>query len=101
MDAPDISNIPVSIEQYATEIPKLTQEQIRSISHPQILDDDQREFMGLHCKMNHLPLPAMITLAEKGRLNRKFIKLKYRLPVCMSCIFGTAHCEPRHLKGAK
>jgi hypothetical protein len=51
--------------------------------------------------MNHLALPAMITLAEKGQLNRKFIKLKYRLPVCMSCIFGTAHCKPCHLRGAK
>jgi hypothetical protein len=100
MDAPDISTIPVSIEQYATEMPKLTREQIQSISHPQILDD-QQEFMGLHCKMNHLPLLAMITLAENGQLNRKFIKLKYRLLVCMSCIFGTAHHKPWHSKGAK
>jgi hypothetical protein len=100
-DAPDISTIPVCIEKYATEIPKLTQEQIQSISHPQILDDDQKEFTGLHCKMNHLHLSAMITLAEKGWLNRKFIKLKYRLPVCMSCIFITAHCKPWHSKGAK
>jgi hypothetical protein len=66
MVAPDISTIPVSIEQYATEIPKLTQEQIQSISHPQILDDDQQEFIGLNCKMNHLPLLAMITLVKKG-----------------------------------
>jgi hypothetical protein len=101
MDAPDISTIPVSIEQYATEIPKLTQEQIQGISHPKILDNDQQEFMGLHCKMNHLPLPEMITLAEKGQLNRKFMKLKYRLPVCMSCIFGTAHRKPWRSKGAK
>jgi hypothetical protein len=41
MDAPDISTFPVSIEQYATEIPKSTQEQIQSISHPKILDNDQ------------------------------------------------------------
>jgi hypothetical protein len=66
MDAPDISTIPVSIEQYATEIPQLIREQIQSISYPQILDNDQQEFMGLHCKMNHLPLLAMITLVEKG-----------------------------------
>jgi hypothetical protein len=65
MDALDISTIPLSIKQYATEIPKLTREQNQSISHPQILDNNQQEFMGLHCKMNHLPLPAMITLAKK------------------------------------
>jgi hypothetical protein len=69
MDAPDISTIPVSIEQYATEIPKFTQEQIQGISHPQILDNDQQEFMGLHCKMSHLPLPAMITLADNSTEN--------------------------------
>jgi hypothetical protein len=101
MDAPNISTIPVSIEQYADELQKLTQEQIKHISHPQILDDDQQEFMGLHYKMNHLPLPAMITLAEKGKLNRKFAKIKHRLPVCMSCMFGTAHRKPWRSKGEK
>ena len=57
--------------------------------------------MGLHYKMNHLPLPAMITLAEKGKLNRKFAKLKHRLPVCMSCMFGTAHRKPWRSKEEK
>jgi len=91
MEAPGISTIPVSDEQYANELQKLTQEQLQNLSHPQVLDDDQRELMGLHYKMNHLPLPAMITLAKKGKLSRKFAKLKHRLPVCMSCMFGTAH----------
>jgi len=101
INAPDIGTIPVSVEQYANELPKLTREQLRQVSHPQILDDDQREFMGLHYKMNHLPLPAMITLAEKGKLNRKFAKLKHKLPVCMSCMFGTAHRKPWRSKGEK
>ncbi len=65
------------------------------------MDNDEQEFKGIHYKMNHFPLPAMITLAEKGKLNRKFAKLKHRLPVCMSCIFGTAHCKPWCLKGEK
>jgi hypothetical protein len=101
MEIPDISTIPVSIEQYTNEIQKLTPEQLKNVSHPQVLDDDQREFMGLHYKMNHLPLPAMIRLAEKGKLNRKFAKLKHRLPVCMSCMFGTAHRKPWRSKGEK
>ncbi len=49
--------------------------------------------------MNHLPLPALITLAEKGKTNKKFVKLKDRLPICMSCIFGQAHCKPWQSKG--
>jgi hypothetical protein len=40
MDTHDISTIPVSIEQYAAELPKLTLEQLEQISNPQILDDD-------------------------------------------------------------
>jgi hypothetical protein len=99
MNDPDIRTISVSVEHYATELPKLTQEQFQHISHPQISDDDQQEFMGLHNKMNHLPLLAMIALAEKGKLNRKFVKQKHRLPVCMSCIFGTAHRKPWRFKG--
>ena len=57
--------------------------------------------MGLHYKINHLLLPAMITLSEKGRLNRKLAKLKHRLPVCMSCMIGTEHHKPWRLKGKK
>ncbi len=103
MNEPDISTIPVSVEHYATELPKLNQEQLQlqHISHPQILGDDQQEFMGLHDKMNHLPLLGMITLAEKVKLNRKFVKLNHRLTVCMSCIFGTAHCKSWCSKGPK
>jgi hypothetical protein len=57
--------------------------------------------MGLHCKLNHLSLPAIITLVEKRKLNKKFVRLKHRLPVCMSCLFGTCHRKPWHSKGLK
>ena len=70
MDTPDISTIPVSVKQYAVKLPKLTRKQLQRISNPEILDDDQCELMGLHYKMNHLPLLAMITLSEKGLLNK-------------------------------
>ncbi len=43
----------------------------------------------------------MITLAEKGRIKKKFAKLKHQLPIRMSCIFGTAHLKPWHSKGSK
>jgi hypothetical protein len=66
LNAPNISTIPATIEQYVAELPKLTRQQLEQISNPQTLDDDQREFMTLHFKMNHLPLSAMITLAENN-----------------------------------
>jgi hypothetical protein len=66
LDAPDIGNVPVSVDQYAVELPKLTCQQLDEISNPQTLDSDQRKLMNLHYKMNHLPLPALISLLEKG-----------------------------------
>jgi hypothetical protein len=91
LNAPDIGTIPVTVDQYVTELPKLTCQQIEQISNPEILDDYQRVFMGLHFKMNHLPFPAMITLAEQKRIKEKFTWIKSQLPTCMSCIFGTSH----------
>ena len=96
---PDIASIPISTEQYAAELHKLTSFQIEAIAKPEILDDDQRDLMALHCKMNHLPLPAMIKLAESGRIKKRFAKLKDRLPVCMSCAFGMSHRRPWRNKG--
>ena len=97
----DIATIPLTPEQYQIDLPKLTDLELKQISTPQTLDSDQQEFMELHYKLSHLPLPAMIVLAEKGRIKKKFAKLKHRLPVCMSCIFGTAHCKPWRSKVSK
>ena len=43
LDQPDISSVPVTVEQYASELPNLTTQQIQQISNPEILDDDQKE----------------------------------------------------------
>jgi hypothetical protein len=98
---PDIATIPITPEQYQIDIPKLTELELMQISTPQTLDSDQREFMELHCKLSHLPFPAMIVLAEKGKIQKKYAKLKHRLPICMSCIFGKAHRKPWRSKGSK
>ena len=82
IDAPDIATIPITPEQYQIDLPKLTDLELRQISTPQTLDSDQQEFIELHYKLNHLPFPAMIVLSEKGRIKKKFAKLKHRLPVC-------------------
>ena len=77
LNVPNIGAIPVTLEQYVAELPKLTHQQIEQISNPQTLDDNQREFMALHFKINHLPFLAMITLAENKRINEKFVWLKH------------------------
>ena len=77
IDVPDIATIPITPEKYQIDLPKLTDLELMQISTPQTLDSDQREFMELHYKLSYLPLPAMIVLAEKGRIKKKFSKLKH------------------------
>jgi hypothetical protein len=101
LDTPDIAVIPFTPEQYAVDLPNLTESKLEQISKPQSLNSDQQEFMELHYKLSHLPLLAMITLAEKGRIQKKFAKLKHQLPICMSCVFGTAHRKPWRSKSSK
>ena len=91
---PDIANVPVSIEEYQSELHNLTPSQLKDISKPSILDQDQSDLVALHNKMNHLPFPAMMKLAEKGHIEKRFLKLKHKQPICMSCIFGTSHRRP-------
>ena len=99
INLPDVSGVPVTIEQFASEIPKLTREQVNQIANPSILDSNQWDLLLHHCRMNHLPFPSLIKLAEAGVIPKKLAKLKNRLPVCMSCMFGTAHKRPWRTKG--
>ena len=66
---PDISNFPILIEECASKIHNLTPSQLKNISRPEILDKDQQDLVSLHNKMNHLPFPAMIKLAENGNID--------------------------------
>ena len=61
---PDILNVPISIEEYASKLHNFTLSQLKYISNPEILDKDQQDLVSLHNKMNHLPFPDMIKLAE-------------------------------------
>jgi hypothetical protein len=72
INAPDIGTIPVTVEQHAVKLPKLMHQQIEQVSNPDGLDDNQRELMGFHCKINHHPFPGMIHPAEHKKINKKF-----------------------------
>ena len=98
---PNISTVPVEVEQYSTELPHLSKEHLAQFCNPQILDDDQRELIALHNKLNHLPFPSMIKLEEIGKIPKKLAKLKDCLPVCMSCVFGRAQKRPWRFKSKK
>ena len=91
---PDISNVPISIEGYASKLHNLTTFELEDISKPKILDDDQQDLVFLHNKMIHLPFTAMIKLAENENIDKCFAKLKNIRPFCMFCVFGWSHRQP-------
>ena len=72
----------------------LTSLQLEDISKPKILYKEQQGLVLLHNKMNHLPFPAMIKLAENRNIDKRFSKLNNRQPVFMSYIFGRSHRQP-------
>ena len=60
---PYISNFPIPVEQYPSELHNLTPEQLNNIANPDTLDNNQRDLIALYSEMNHLPFPAMIKIS--------------------------------------
>jgi hypothetical protein len=71
MDTPDIRTIPVSIERYMAELPKLIRNQLEQISNPQILDNDQQELMGLHLQVEPSPSSSYDHSHQKGNAEQE------------------------------
>ena len=84
LTVPEISNVTISVKQYASEINKLKPEQLKNIANSDNLDNDQQDIIERQSNINHLTFPTMMKLLEKGRIDKSFAKLKYRLPECMS-----------------
>ena len=57
--------------------------------------------MSYHIKLHHLPFPKLIKLAERGEIPKRLATLKGRTPICVACVFGTAHKKPWRTKSKK
>ena len=57
--------------------------------------------VSYHLKLHHLPFPKLIELAMRGKIPKRLATLKGRTPVCVACIFGTAHRKPWRIKSKK
>jgi hypothetical protein len=60
-----------------------------------------RKMMSHHTGLYHLPFPKLIAMAEAGEISRHLASLKGRCPICVACLFGTAHKCPWHSKSKK
>ena len=65
---------------------------LEEIKSPQTSDD--KEFLRLHYRLNHLPYSKMQRLAEKGIIPQKFEASKYKPPPCPACTIGKQRKRP-------
>jgi len=81
------------VEQYTTE------EGPTEKICPKALTKDKVEFLRLHERLDHMPKGKMLALARAGVIPKKFAECT--LPMCSSCVFGRATCQPWRTKGKK
>jgi hypothetical protein len=62
--------------------------------HPKALSPLQEEMMSHHTRLHHLPFPKLIVISQAGEIPSRLVSLKGRCPICVACLFGTAHKRP-------
>jgi hypothetical protein len=94
IENPDIASIPQTSEDYVRESELITPSQMEHIMHPKALSPLQEEMMSHHTRLHHLPFPKLIVMAKAGEIPRRLASLKGRCPICVACLFSTAHKCP-------
>ncbi len=93
IENPDIASISQTNEEYFKECHYLDPLDLEQIVHPQALSPLQEEMMSHHCHLHHTPFPKLI-MAEQGKITKCLAQLRNHCPICVSCLFGTAHKRP-------
>ena len=97
---PDIGWIPTSIPEYWQSSRCISDEDVRKITSPDHLSPLQQEFLSLHHRLLHLPMPIMLRMSRLGILPKRFCKLRNDLPPCVDCLFGRSHQRPWRTKAS-
>ncbi len=90
----DIAWIPSSVPDLHSSAKNLDDYSLKSIIDPVKITPLQEEWLALHERLWHLPFSLMFCLVKTGFLPKKFVKLNNKSPLCVSCLFGQAHCKP-------
>jgi hypothetical protein len=64
-----------------------------------ICGNDSADLLRWHHRLNHIPMKKVQTMAEWRLLPRKLVK--YKIPICTSCMFSKAIRKPWHTKPTK
>jgi hypothetical protein len=95
---PDVASIPQTNKEYYDECHYLDPSHLEHIVCPQALSPLQEEMMSHHCHLHHTPFPQLIVMAELGEIPKQLAQLQGCCPICVSCLFGTAHKRPWRTK---
>jgi hypothetical protein len=98
IENPDIASIPQMNKEYYKECHYLDPSDLEKIVHPQALSPLQEEMMSHHCRLHHTPFPGLIIMVELGEILKQLAQLRGCCPICVSCLFGTAHKRPWRTK---
>ena len=101
IENPDIASVPQTSDDYCRECHNVQPEDLKHILDPKPLSPLQEEMMSYHNRLHHLPFPKLIALAERGDIPKRLADLKGRTPICVACVFGTAHKRPWRTKSKK
>ena len=101
IDVPDICDTNLSENQVKTILNDLTGKEIQKLFSRNDHDELYSEFMAWHERLNHLPIPEMFKLCEKGELPQKFLNLKTKTIICPSCIIGNMKRKPWRYKNGQ
>jgi hypothetical protein len=94
----NIASIPQTSADYICKSKNITPPQMEHILHPKALSPLQEETMSHHTLFHHLPFPKLLAMAKTGEIPPHLASLKRRCPICVACLFGTAHKRSWHLK---
>ena len=89
-DAEYLFQLHISANQVREHAELLDTNTLQAILHPQVFPPCYERFMLAHDRLGHLLFVDMFTLAENGRLLKKYLQLKGRQFFCPSCDFAKA-----------
>jgi hypothetical protein len=88
IENPDIASICQTNEEYYEECHYLDPSDLEKIVHPQSLSPLREEIMSRFCLLHHT------AFAEQGEIPKHLAQLRNHCPICVLCLFGTAHKSP-------
>jgi hypothetical protein len=94
IENPDIALISQTLADYICKSKHITPLQLEHILHLKALSPLQEEMMSHYTRLHHLPFPKLIAMAEAGEIPRRLASLKGCCPICVACLFDTAHKCP-------